>query len=81
MNNSFSLEQRSKTGNLNSNLLSCQYKLNFMAKFMQITFEKPKLKQFEIADQLGYSSSTLQRYRNEINELSPSRIHPNTNNN
>ena len=32
-----------------------------MDKFMQTKFENPKLKQSEIADQLGYSSSTLQR--------------------
>ena len=45
-----------------------------MAKFMQIKFENPKLKQSEIANQLGYSSSTLNRYRNDINMLSPYRI-------
>ena len=71
MNNSFSLEQISKTGNLDSNLLSFQYKLNLMAKFMQIKFENQKMRQCEIADQLGYSSSTLKRHRNDIVELSP----------
>ena len=45
-----------------------------MAKFMQISIENPKLKQSEIADQLGYSFSLLQRYRNDINMLSPYRI-------
>ena len=65
MKNSFSLQQRSKTGNLDPNLIS-QYTLNLMAKFMQIKFENPKLKQSEIADQLNYSSSTLKRYRNDI---------------
>ena len=44
---------------------------------MQIKFENPKLKQSETADQLGYSSSTLQRYKNDINILSPYRIQPN----
>ena len=39
MNNSFSVQQKSKTGNLNSNLISRQYKLNLIAKFMQIKFE------------------------------------------
>ena len=71
MKNSFSSQQISKTGNLDSNLISCQYKLNLMAKFMQIKFENPKLTQFEIADQLGCSSITLQRYRHNINKLSP----------
>ena len=30
-----------------------------MAEFMQIICESPKLKQSEVADQLGYTSSTL----------------------
>ena len=34
------------------------------------------MKQFEKADQLGYSSSTLQRYRNDTNMLSPYGIQP-----
>ena len=38
MNHSLSLQQISKTGNLDSNLIS-QYKLNIMAKFMPIKFE------------------------------------------
>ena len=44
MNNSFSLQQISKTANLDSNLIFRQYKLNLMAKFMQIDFENLKLK-------------------------------------
>ena len=62
MNNSFSLQQNFKTGNLDSNLISRQNKLNLKAKFMQIEFENPKLKQSETADQSGHSISTLQRY-------------------
>ena len=77
MNNRSSSQQISKTGNLDSNLISCQYKLKLMAKFMQKKFENPKLKQFEIADQLGDSSSNLQRYRNGKIMLSLYRIQPN----
>ena len=40
-----------------------------MAKFMQSNFDNKKLKQSEITDQLGYSSRTLKRYRNNINVL------------
>ena len=76
MNNSFSLQQKSRTGNLDSNLLSKQYKLNLIIDFMRIKYENPKLKQNEIATQIGYSSSTLRRYRNFINVLSPYRINP-----
>ena len=36
MNNSFSLEQIFKTGNLDANLTSRQYKLDLMARFMDI---------------------------------------------
>ena len=37
-----------------------------MAKIIQIKVENPKIKQSETADQLGYSSSTLTRYRNDM---------------
>ena len=37
-----------------------------MAGFMRIKYEIPKMKQSEIANQLGKSSRTLQRYRNDI---------------
>ena len=50
-----------------------------MNDFMHIKYQNPKMKQSEIGDQLKMSSSTLQRYRNDINMLSPYRI--NTNNN
>ena len=62
MNNSFSLQQIQKTSGLDANLISRQYKLNLMADFMRMKYENPRLKQTEIANRLGYSSSTLQRY-------------------
>ena len=74
MINSFSLQKVSRTGNLDSNLISRQYKLNFMANFTRIKYQNLKLKQSEIANELGYSSSTLQRYRNDKNMLSLYRI-------
>ena len=80
MINSFSLQQISRTGNLDPNLISRQYKLDLMSKFMCIKFEIPKMKQSEIANQLGYSTGTLQKYRNDINMLSPYRIHPSNTN-
>ena len=57
-----------------------QNKLNLMAKFMPIKCENPKLKQSEIAGQLVHWSSTLQRYKNDINMLSLYRIQPYTTN-
>ena len=79
MNNIFSLQQTHKTNGLDANLLSRQFKLSLMADFMRVKYENPKMKQSEIANQLGMSSSTLRRYRNDINMLSPYRISPNNN--
>ena len=51
-----------------------------MAGFMRVKYENPKLKQSQIANQLGLSSSTLQRYRIDMNMFSPYRICPNNTN-
>ena len=75
--NSFSLQQIQKTINLDANLISRQYKSNLMADFTKLKYENPKMKQFELANQLGISSSTIQRYRDDINMHSPYRINPN----
>ena len=48
-----------------------------MADFMRVEYENPKLKQCQIAIQLSYSISTLQRYRNDITMLSAYKINPN----
>ena len=77
MNNSFSLQQIQKTSNLDANLLSRQFKLNLVADFVRVKYENPKMKQSEIANHLGMSSSTLQRCRNDLNMLSPLRISAN----
>ena len=66
-----------RTGNLDPNLISHQNELDLVSKFMCIKFENPKMKKSEIANQLGYSTSTLQSYRNDLSMLSPYRIHPN----
>ena len=61
MNNSFSLQKVRKTSNLDDNLISRQYKLNnLMADFMRVKYENPKMKQSQIANQIGLSTSTLQ---------------------
>ena len=51
-----------------------------MADCMRGKYENPKMKQSEIANQLGLSSSTLQRYRNVVIMLSPYRINTNNTN-
>ena len=80
MNNTPSLNEINKTANMNSNLSTRHYKLKLMNDFMYIKYQNPKMKQSEIANQINLSSSTLQRYRNDINMLSPYRIQPNNTN-
>ena len=45
MNNTFSLQQISQTGNLDSNLIFRQYNFDLTAKFMQIKATNPRLTQ------------------------------------
>ena len=45
-----------------------------MNDFMNIKYQNPKMTQSEISSQLNMSPSTIQRYKNDINMLSPSRI-------
>ena len=51
-----------------------------MADFMRLKFENPKLKQSQLANQIDLSTNTLQRYRSDINMLSPYIIHPSNTN-
>ena len=48
-----------------------------MAGFMSLKYENPTMKQSEIANQRGLSTSTLERYKKDINMLSPYRVNPN----
>ena len=77
--NTPSLAEINKTANMDPNLLTRHYKLKLMIDFMNIRYQNPKMKQSEIANNLNMSSSTLQRYRNDINMLSPYRINSNNN--
>ena len=80
INNTFSLQQISRTSNLDAYLIFRQSKLNLMADFMRKKYENPKLKQSQTANKLSLSSSSLQRYINDINMLSPYKIQPNNTN-
>ena len=46
---------------MNPNLITKHYKLKLMNDFMNIKYQNPKMTQSEISNQLGMSSSTLQR--------------------
>ena len=76
MNNTPSLSEINKTANMDPNLLTRHYKLKLMNDFLNIKYQNPKMKQSEILNQLDISS-TLKRYRNDINMLSPYRINQN----
>ena len=62
---------------MDPNLLTRHYKIKLMNDFMNVKYQNPKMTQSEISNQLGMSASPLQRYRNDINMLSPYRINPN----
>ena len=58
-------------------MLTKYYKLKLMNDFMNIKYQNPKMTQSEISSQLNMSPSTIQRYRNDINMISPYRSNPN----
>ena len=76
MNNSYSLDEIQKTGDLNAALQMRQYRLDKMANFLEIKSDNPKLKQSEIFNLLELSSSTIQQYGGKIIMLSHYRIPP-----
>ena len=77
MNNTPSLNEINKNSAMNPNMLTKYYKLKLMNDFMNIKYQNPKMTQSEISSQLNMSSSTIKRYRNDINMLSPYRISAN----
>ena len=79
MKKTFSLDQTFKTSDLNADLIMIQYKLDKMAKIMEIKYMNPKLKPSEIVKDWKISSSTKQRYRREIIMLSPCKRPPSSN--
>ena len=77
MNNIPSLNEINRTANMDPDLLTRHYKLKLMNDFLYMKYQNPKLKQSELANNLNMSSSTMQRYRNDIDMQSPYRINPN----
>ena len=75
--NTPSLNEINKISAMDPNMLTKYYKLKLMNDFMNIKYQNPKMQQSEISSQLNMSSSTIKRYRNDINMLSPYRISPN----
>ena len=77
MNNTPSLNEINKNSAMDPNILTKYYKLKLMNDFMNNKYQNPKMTHSEISSQLNMSSSTIKRYRNDINKLSPYRINPN----
>ena len=76
MVNTPSLNEINKNSTMDPNMLTKYYKLKLMNDFMNIKYQNPKMTQSEKSSQLNMSPSTIQRYRNDINMLSPYRINP-----
>ena len=77
MNNIPSLNEINKNSAMDPNMLTKYFKLKIMNDFMNIKYQNPKMTQSEISSQLNMSSSTIKRYRSDINMLSPYRINSN----
>ena len=69
--NKFTIDMAAKSENLISNSVLRLFKQNLMLKFMEINSIEPKLTQKQICNQLGYSDSTIRRYRDDISMDSP----------
>ena len=77
MNNTPSLNEINKNSTMKPNMLTKSYKLKIMNDFMNIKYQNPKMTQSQISSQLNMSPSTIKRYRNDINMISPYRINSN----
>ena len=69
--NNFTIDMVVKSKNLNSNSILRVYKQNMMLKLMEKKSNEPKLTQKQICNQLGFSDSTIKRYRDDISMDSP----------
>ena len=71
MNNKFTIDQFSKSETIDPNSTNRLNKINTMLDFMEIRSNNRRMTQKEICKQLGFSDSTIKRYRNDINMDSP----------
>ena len=73
MNKRFSYDNINKSNSINPNDLIRVYKLDRCCDFMEEKYNHPKLTQKEICKKLGFSDSTIKRYRDDIQMESPYR--------
>ena len=67
----FTIDMAAKSENLDSSSIIRLYKQIMMLKIIKIKSNKPRLTQKQISNQLGYSDSTIKRYRDDIQMDSP----------
>ena len=73
MNKRFSYDNITKSHSIDPNDLIRVYKLDRCCDFMEEKFNNPNLTQKEICKRLGFSDSTIKRYRGDIQMNSPYR--------
>ena len=71
MNKRFSYDNIIKSQSIEANDLIRSYKLDRCCDFMEEKYNNPKLTQKQICKQLGFSDSTIKRYRDDIKMDSP----------
>ena len=77
MNNRFSYDNMIKSKSIQPNDLIRTYKLDRCCDFMELKYNNPRMTQKEICNQLGFSDSTIKRYRDDIKMDSPYRRNTN----
>ena len=73
MDKRFSYDNMIKSKSIEPNDLIRTYKLDRCCDFMALKYNNPKLTQKQICKQLGFSDSTIKRYRDDIKMDSPYR--------
>ena len=77
MNKRFSYDNIIKSQSIEPNDLIRTYKLDRCCDFMEEKYNNPRLTQKQICRQLGFSDSTIKRYRDDIKMDSPYRRNTN----
>ena len=77
MNKRFSYDNIIKSQSIEPNDLIRTYKLDRCCDFMEEKYNNPRLTQKQICKQLGFSDSTIKRYRDDIKMDSPYRRNTN----
>ena len=80
MSKTFSLEQISRSGNLDAILILREHKSDSVERLMEIKSINPKLKQKEMAKKVVFSSSSSKSYTNDRKMQKPYKLYNPTKN-